>query len=174
MRDSICHSEFTKSTTVFPQPDFNILGDSFYHYSNFIRLKTDKLFESYLWSNSSTNQNNEFWATELGQAGQYIVWCKVTDSNNCISTDTITLFTNKYTGLTNDKKYQLMIFPNPSSGKFYIISNIESEYTIVDVSGRIVSKGQILIDRNNIDLSTFSSGVYFLKIGDHPYKLIKH
>ena len=171
IRENLCASEVQKSIHVFPKPVFNILGDTFYHYSNFIKLKTDKLFEKYLWSDSFTNQNNEFWATDLGQAGQYKIWCKVTDSNTCVGVDTITIYTNQYTGVNNGLKNQLKIFPNPTSGNLYIISNITSEYSIIDVSGRLVTMGQILEGVNSIDLCSFSNGIYFLNISGEFAKI---
>lgn len=170
-RDNLCFSEFTTTTTVFRKPVFNILGDTFYHYSNFIQLKTDKQFDKYLWSDSTTNQNNEFWATTLGDPGQYSIWCNVTDSNNCVGADTITIYTNQYTGFSDKLYSQLKIFPNPTSDNLYINSTEEFEYSLIDISGRTVTTGQLIIGLNTIDLCNFSKGIYILSISGEYVKI---
>ncbi|MDD3685414.1 MAG: T9SS type A sorting domain-containing protein [Bacteroidales bacterium] len=60
----------------------------------------------------------------------------------------------------------LTVYPNPSSGSFTIHYDEfikPFEFEILDVSGRVVFKGNAIDQHTNIDLSGVKSGLYFLK-----------
>lgn len=70
----------------------------------------------------------------------------------------------------------LKIYPNPSKETFNInFQNLENDlpYQVVDVTGKIIVKGIFTQLENNLNLSQVKTGVYFLKVGDVSYKLIK-
>ncbi len=60
----------------------------------------------------------------------------------------------------------LLVYPNPSTGKFTIIGSDIQEVEVLTVTGEIIkrSKFQDKNTVNNIDLSAYSKGVYILKI----------
>ena len=82
--------------------------------------------------------------------------------------------------LTQNNQVQLNIFPNPSSGIFEIttpddLKNANIEVT--DMQGRVLVKMAINNSENQIDLSSYSQGVYLLILHTETdvqtYKLIK-
>ncbi|MDG1509143.1 MAG: T9SS type A sorting domain-containing protein [Flavobacteriaceae bacterium] len=69
------------------------------------------------------------------------------------------------------------IYPNPSNSFVTIKSNFESfgrNYTITDQLGRIVLSGYLMSEYTKINIQEFSSGIYFIKIGNNnTFRLIK-
>lgn len=64
----------------------------------------------------------------------------------------------------NESHHQLSIYPNPTSDKLYIATSVEiKNYQLCDAFGRVVSEG-LITESRNINVSTISTGVYFLKL----------
>ncbi len=66
----------------------------------------------------------------------------------------------------NDKNKTNKLFyfsPNPTSQSFYFHTPTHGQVEILDPSGRIVLRDKIVLEHNNIDLSAFISGIYFIK-----------
>lgn len=73
---------------------------------------------------------------------------------------------------------QIAVFPNPSSGIFNIaLGNLTANsIEVYDISGKLIlQKNQLEINNNqtNIDLSTTSNGVYFVKISTENNTITK-
>lgn len=68
------------------------------------------------------------------------------------------------------------LYPNPTSDKVHIVSTDVNfdivTYSIVDPMGKTIVNGK-LIDTNQIDLSGLNAGVYFIKIENQDFKIIK-
>ncbi len=82
--------------------------------------------------------------------------------------------------LTQNNQVQLNIFPNPSSGIFEITTpdNLKNaNIEVTDMQGRVLVKMAINNSENQIDLSSYSQGVYLLILHTETdvqtYKLIK-
>ena len=71
---------------------------------------------------------------------------------------------------------RLNIFPNPTSESITISienSNIKKvKYTICDINGRLIKEGKIKTDNEVLDISSFDSGVYLIKVNDKQGNLI--
>ncbi len=67
-----------------------------------------------------------------------------------------------------------VIFPNPSAGIFYIkgITGKQS-YEIFNLNGIVMKEGVLTVTENEFDLSSFVNGVYFLKMNNVVFKLVK-
>ncbi|MDG1174471.1 MAG: T9SS type A sorting domain-containing protein [Flavobacteriales bacterium] len=93
---------------------------------------------------------------------------------NCVRCiqDSNTLVINKL-----NKKIELKIFPNPSSGFFTVnsekhLNNIEFE--LIDLFGRKMKTGILNGQNSVIDINDFPYGIYILRLGDFtPQKIIK-
>lgn len=71
------------------------------------------------------------------------------------------------------EKQKISIYPNPSKGLFYIRNfNQKEPYQISDITGKIISKG-IVSGHTEFDLLSFKDGIYFLRIGNRTFKLLK-
>ncbi len=68
------------------------------------------------------------------------------------------------------------IYPNPTQNTITIEIEFETEYTIADVSGKIIEKGKLQSGKNHIDLK--NNGMYFITLitanGNYRYKVIKN
>jgi hypothetical protein len=66
-------------------------------------------------------------------------------------------------GTVHNSAGQIMAYPNPNSGSFFVKSSgtQNTTFTITDISGRILVKDGDL--NNNFSFSGFTSGVYFLR-----------
>ena len=73
------------------------------------------------------------------------------------------------TGMTEEIADGMILFPNPSEGKFYLeTSNSGSdpiELQVMDLTGRIVYESQPAItEKFEIDLSGQPKGMYFVRV----------
>ena len=71
----------------------------------------------------------------------------------------------------------LLVYPNPSSGKYIISKAAHSKninYQILDLNGSVLLAGTFSNDQEALDLSSFGSGIYFLKTDLGTTKLVKN
>jgi hypothetical protein len=79
-------------------------------------------------------------------------------------------------GLINNLAEGVEIYPNPASDVMFVnlISfEQQTQYQIVDQIGATIATGTMLSNNESIDLSTFSDGVYFIKIVNSKQTLVK-
>jgi len=80
---------------------------------------------------------------------------------------------NGITGISNPTKEtfnSFEVFPNPSSGIFYLTSDVITgnfDYQIIDISGKVVYSSELVLSKNqrvSLDVSFLNKGIYFLKL----------
>ena len=118
-----------------------------------INCKLFVCFADVQWSNDNYQQNPNLWSLV----------------ENCQSAETIEIEENNF----------LRVSPNPTSDKISIKMNdtfIKQKYFIYDQFGRIILKSRFDAIENEVDLSEFQSGIYFLKVeGDkETIKIVKN
>ncbi len=83
-----------------------------------------------------------------------------------------------YTKRANTQKLQqetktisIALYPNPTNGNLYYVinNNEEFNYTITDITGKIIQTGQIGNVVNTINLSNFDKGIYLLTVSNKSY-----
>lgn len=127
-------------------------------------LFIESQYKSYLWSNGETNSS-----ILVKDTGTY--WVKVTDQNNCINYDTTHV---RFWNLTSSKDniiWHIEIYPNPSSNLLKV-ENPTSEklaFTIYSSLGKMVTSGSLHNELSNIDISSFSEGLYLIQIDSREY-----
>lgn len=74
--------------------------------------------------------------------------------------------------------HTLTVYPNPSSGSFILESDNlftnYSEYQILDLTGKIMSKGLIVSDRQTIPVTSLNNGLYIVQLlgeQNHVFKI---
>lgn len=77
------------------------------------------------------------------------------------------------TSMTFADSDPLRVFPNPAQNFIYISGAVNEEYTITDVSGRVVLTGRINLDGEMIDLSSLSPSAYILECHGERVKIIR-
>jgi hypothetical protein len=88
---------------------------------------------------------------------------RVDSTNGCstFSND----FDFKYTSVNeNNLPESIKIYPNPTNGMFFIVSEIAWNYTVYDYNGKEILSGYKEKGSEHLDLSNFASGVYLLKL----------
>lgn len=67
----------------------------------------------------------------------------------------------------------IKLYPNPVTGFVTLESQNPGIISVSDIVGKVVLTQSIDQGKNNIDLTDYSSGIYFIKAGKFTYKLIK-
>jgi len=77
--------------------------------------------------------------------------------------------------ITVGEQIKVNVYPNPTTGKFIIISeiNLDENVEVYDVSGRFLT--ELAPDNiRSFDISRFSNGLYFLKVNRETIKIMKN
>jgi pectin lyase len=76
------------------------------------------------------------------------------------------------TGLgESESNQQISIYPNPSKSTFYVNASNPEHIQVVDMEGKVYVEHR---DVTNVEFGeNLKSGIYFLKIGNKAYKLVK-
>ena len=69
------------------------------------------------------------------------------------------------------------VYPNPSNGSFVVnvkdeMRNEKKEMKIFDMMGKQVGTWKLEVGENQIDLSTFTNGIYFIRMNDQVQKIV--
>jgi len=124
---------------------------------------------TYVWNPSvSTSSVATNLSGTAGSGTNYTV--TITDANNCsavytFSVDCVTGIAN----LTNNSG--LSIYPNPNNGQFIIESSYPVQYKIYNALGQMIEESQTTKEKNNINISEYSKGIYTLLIIDSQNNL---
>jgi uncharacterized protein YjdB len=103
-----------------------------------------------------------------GAPGTVTIKATATDGSGVSGTISIKIF-DKNTAIGTAKNLEVMVYPNPSNGRFNVMMpNLkEGSFKVFDATGRAVRSG-LLNSENVIDLSGNKAGIYLLqlKVGD--------
>ena len=134
---------------------------------------------SYQWSNDSTSGDPAYFTP-----GMYDV--TVTDAHGCDTTvHNIVIKKAVSTAVfsAKDNSFTINAYPNPTSGILYLQSRTQQVVHIhfMNIQGKIMEERNYTINGNDIasvDITSFSEGVYFLKVTDDTstgiVKIIKY
>ncbi|MCE3280933.1 MAG: hypothetical protein K0S44_3124 [Bacteroidetes bacterium] len=65
------------------------------------------------------------------------------------------------------------VYPNPSNGIFQITSEVQGEFSVYDITGRLIVEGKKDEKTFILDLTNTETGMYFLKMGNSIARIIK-
>lgn len=130
---------------------------------------------SYQWyfdGNPIPNANSDMYIAR--QNGEYTL--QITDTNNCTALSSpVAVSTAGINELQNS--IQFNIYPNPiSQGMLQLeVSSalVGQPYRVFDALGRVVIQNIIAKQHSEIDMSLFSSGIYFIQIEGAVRKVVK-
>lgn len=134
--DATCHNSDSITINVNPKPAINLGADTSVCLPYILNVGGN--YSSYLWSNGETNSS-----ITISSTGSYFI--TVTNSNNCISTDSVFINANPspYFDLGNDISMQttqtIIIGTSPSFSSY--LWNTESTQNFVVISGATVGFG---------------------------------
>ncbi len=129
--------------------------------------QTESALDTYTWPVNSQTYT---------QTGTYTA--VIPNAAGCDSTITLDL-TMQFTGVEENQLSVYLVYPNPAHNEITI--SVKSDFvgtvfTITDNAGRAVLKEIFMETEHKVDLSSFESGVYFIRTveGKRPVKIIKH
>jgi len=108
--------------------------------------------------NGETDQT--FTATANGSYAVEIDNGSCTVTSNCITISTVGI------DALNQKNWK--VYPNPANEKLIVELEENTNIQILDIFGKIVQTETLNTGKNNIDVSTLTSGVYFIQAGANP------
>ncbi len=171
------NTPFNISTTVVEKP----LDISYWNMSG--QITTDSFFINQ--ADSAWHEIESFKITDmffkLGfKVGIYLYPPTVGMFNPSVAKWIIFLYTNIETVSIEGfykKADNSYIFPNPTNNSISINQVLLSEdaryYTIINQLGNTILKGQVTANNSQIDLSSFSSGLYYIELFDSKMTRIK-
>ncbi|MGB4292172.1 MAG: T9SS type A sorting domain-containing protein [Bacteroidales bacterium] len=169
-RKGCVHSD-SINITEYQLPYFTLGQDTTLGLKDSLLLKAPDNFKSYIWNDFSSK--NYYLAKTLNeQPGTYEYWLTVTDSLECIYTDTIkiTFLDKNYSfGISPGK---LVVYPNPANDRilwyFFTEEPIDLIVELSDDQGKKYYRQLIYRyfpgEEREIDIKKLKSGVYNLKI----------
>ena len=100
-----------------------------------------------------------FKATQLKvDMGYPIVIDDIKITNNSLN------FSKKQTQDQDLNGSEIIIFPNPSNGKFHINALNTFDFKVIDINGKVIKKAEQFTKDKEVDLSEIGKGFYFIKI----------
>lgn len=86
-------------------------------------------------------------------------------AEGCSSTATLSVFVDECTGIsTTVRSSDIVIYPNPGQGVFYIKSDGKVYVQVINSLGQEVFGGSISMDYSELDLQQQAKGIYFIRI----------
>ncbi|MCZ8197449.1 MAG: T9SS type A sorting domain-containing protein [Flavobacterium sp.] len=138
----------------------------------------------------STHENvimtKETWSVHLSVAGYFYRWYSINPYRLIAMMRSTPTFPysmefyeyNNLSSNDNTKNNEFEIYPNPTNGDLFIrIGNdLQANYfSIYDITGKeLIQKEKIDDISNKINLTDFSSGIYFIKIYDKKGQIVGH
>lgn len=103
--------------------------------------------------------------------GSFIITYTFTDVNSCTNTATDNIVVDACLGFEeSNEAAQMLIYPSPTTGMFTLIlpgmENTIGTITIYNSLGEIIFSARTTAVTNQIDLSDFEKGIYFISIND--------
>lgn len=73
-----------------------------------------------------------------------------------------------------EHNFDISIYPNPTQNIVYVNTATNVSYTMYSTIGQELLKGELTENNKQIDLSSFSEGIYYLRINNETIKLLKN
>ncbi len=165
----------------YTKPKVELGPDMILYANNSTTLYASFGYSSYLWSDSSTNRTLIVDSSGVG-IGTKLISVLVADSLGCMNSDSIKITFIKYPSNEIPSTNTVIIYPNPSDGKFVITifgKHDELNFKVLNSLGQFISEGKINSNENYkqetlLDLSYLAKGVYSIKLeNDDISKIIK-
>lgn len=150
---------------VFESPVVDLGPDTIVCSKTIYTLDAGNPGANYIWNTGDSTQ-----VITTGDSGLYAV--TVTNTDGCSTVDEIIIGLDECLGSEwiNSANDEMLIFPNPSNGSFYIRTSSlrvnEGEMVIFDLSGKIIQQRRLAIESgDDIYVNTdFPKGIYIIQI----------
>ncbi len=120
----------------------------------------------YVWNNSNANTpavtSNSVYVVSPTLPTTYSV--TGTSADGCVATSTIALNVQACTGLKESENEKLVVWPNPTNGQLTVQVTSQANITVINQLGQVVLTTPVPAGNNNISLSDYANGVYFIQV----------
>lgn len=91
------------------------------------------------------------------------------------TTEILTVKQGMSTSINDEGNEIVSVYPNPSQdGRFTLVSPHKTTYEVIDFTGKILLSSTVNTGEVQLDLSSFPSGMYFVRMKDNAqYRIIK-
>ena len=161
---------FSETVALYSSLTFNLTGQPYVAYMDFGNAgkATLKKFDGTNWLNvgNAGFSAGEAYYTDLAfsQSGEpYVAY---EDGEN-FQAATVMKYDSVYVGMNELQKSGLSIYPNPTTDKLTIETSGASKghyLIVVNIEGQELIKKQVADHKTQVDISTFPSGIYFVKM----------
>jgi hypothetical protein len=166
-----CSNTTTQTVTVNPLPavSFNFTTDSVCTNYGLINLTGSSPAGG---TYSGTNVTGSTFDPQGLSLGSYLITYSFTDANNCTNTNTDSILVSACLSIEDWNNDDLNLYPNPSTGKFYLSlsDDVTGELAIyiLDIQGKQVFQATTSKTAftfiTEIDISESAPGIYFLNV----------
>ncbi len=111
---------------------------------------------------SGQGVNAEYFNPSDAGIGNWEIAYQYTDTNTCIIIAKKTVIVDECLQINADDKLNSKIYPNPSSGEFYIETNNTTSISIYNSIGAIVYQNILENKKTSINLNHLNSGIFFI------------
>ncbi len=159
-------------------PEISLGKDTTITQDQVIILNPDAGNCSFLWNDGSESPVFEFRGEDM-DPGIHQISVRVTDSNTCENSDTLSIWVMPVTGNTVNKDHlKVRFYPNPTYGLLHIKfqDNLNEDILVIllDQKGSLVNSKKIktgnLSNTFSLDLSNLTPGIYYIQLftpGEH-------
>ena len=135
---------------------------------------------TYNWSwGDGTYDNTPFPSHTYSTAGYYNICLTISDANGCSSSycDSTNINKSGNTVISVDVIHQgtsgikeipnndiMKFYPNPATSNITIITSGKANISILNIEGQVKKNITTNTNKTNIDISSLSSGIYFIKV----------
>lgn len=157
-----CQSTRIMVSAIESKPYLNLGRDTVLYAGDSIQL-TQNNFNSYLWSNGSSNHQIVVSRSTFG-VGTHTIWLEATDSIGCLNRDTIVVTISFAIGLEEQSNIKIKITPNPSQGSIQLkgFTSSQGSIQLYNTLGKLVFQSKTLIEK--VNLEHLPKGIYYLSV----------
>jgi Zn-dependent metalloprotease len=115
---------------------------------------------------SGNGVNGSVFIAASAGPGPHVVQYAYSDGNGCSSTASLSLLVDACTGIAETMSSSaLMVYPNPASAQVKIITASPGcSLRVTDVRGRIIIEQKMTGTQSELDVASFSAGLYFIDV----------
>ena len=162
----LCVNADTLIVWALPNPEIDLGADTSILDTDSIQLGVAGNYASYVWSTLETTPSIWFHPDSMN-FGSNLFWLQVADANGCLDTDTILVFVNVGTGITDLTTSNFTIRPNPANQMVVVEYSHKGKWDLdmLNASGKtVMTMSDLDSDKQILDIANLPSGTYFLRL----------
>ena len=164
-----CKANVVSTVAVIQPPNVSIVGPTLVCTNETYSLIAKNAL-AYEWYGGDTSRVLTFNSTP----GNYFFVLTGVNDKGCKGTTSLQVKVSACEDLKEGANTLLKVYPSITAGNVVLEGAVlGTSYTLMDVAGQQILHDVIRQSRENIDLGNFPSGLYFIRIGEDTFKIIR-